>query len=320
MANQVKRCTLAVVATLTLASTSFAWNDTGHQIVALLAFQELDAGTQKRILIILADHPHYKEYFLANKSKKPIDSDDIAMRAATWSDWVRSNHTKQFHKSDWHYINKPYVVAKNDNKRQELLDTFNKNKNRGRIPEKIPDALKVIKPAATTDQEKQERAVMLCWLFHLVGDLHQPLHAVALVNEALPDGDRGGNSVWVSARKGQAPKPLHTVWDHLLGNHKDVRGIVRDISMSVKVCSDDRKQLDPAAWADESTTLARRNGYNFRGKPIEFVIDTNARDGAPSSAPILPTGYLEVGEEIARQRVAVAGARLAELLKSVFAD
>jgi 2-oxo-4-hydroxy-4-carboxy--5-ureidoimidazoline (OHCU) decarboxylase len=320
MKSLLKSSVLALAAVLALTPAAQAWNNTGHEIVGLLAYQKLDAAQQKKILAYLADHPHYGEYFLAPKGKKAADLEDIAMRAATWSDWVRTHHKKQFHKANWHYINKPYVVASSAKKRKEIEDAFNKEKDHGEILKMIPAAAQAIGEPADTPKKKQDRAVMLCWLFHLVGDLHQPLHAVALCNEALPEGDRGGNSLYVSPKKGQAPRNLHTVWDHMLGDHKDVRGIVRDIALNVPVCKEERDNLASDAWADESLAIARRTVYNFRGKAIDFVIDESSNDGVPSSAPILPSGYLDVGEEIARQRVAVAGARLAELLKKSLGD
>ena len=40
-----------------------------------------------------------------------------------------------------------------------------------------------------------DRADALCWVCHLVGDIHQPLHCVSLFNATFTSGDRGGNSI-----------------------------------------------------------------------------------------------------------------------------
>jgi hypothetical protein len=52
---------------------------------------------------------------------------------------------------------------------------------------------------ALTDNEKvaktgadADKAVAVCWLMHLVGDIHQPLHAVSYYDDDHPKGDRGG--------------------------------------------------------------------------------------------------------------------------------
>lgn len=313
-------CIVVFSLVLGFATSAQAWNDTGHEIVALLGYQKLaDAKKQKRMLEILADHPHSGEYLRARSPDNNIDGERIAMNAGTWSDWVRNHHKKAFHQGTWHYINKPYIVASNKAKEKEIADAFNAVKNHGDILEVIPKAIATLEAPATTLEEKQNRAVMLCWLIHLTGDLHQPLHASALCTEASPKGDRGGNSIWVAVKKNQQPQKLHAVWDHMLGDHRDVRGIAREISDTVVVSDAQRSVLDPKAWANESLAIAKKNGYNFRGKRIKYVFDEDS-DHNPPSAPELPKGYHIAGEEIARQRVAVAGARLAEILSKSLPD
>ena len=88
--------------------------------------------------------------------------------------------------------------------------------------------------------------------------------------------------------------------------------------MNVRVCPDERKILDPKVWAAESLKLAKSNAYNFRGRPIRYVIDRTQK--GPKDAPPLPEGYHAVNEEIARQRAALAGARLADILREDLAD
>ena len=34
-----------------------------------------------------------------------------------------------------------------------------------------------------------EKPIYLCWLLHLVGDIHQPLHNCSLLSESVPEGD-----------------------------------------------------------------------------------------------------------------------------------
>lgn len=42
-----------------------------------------------------------------------------------------------------------------------------------------------------------ERALYARYLLHLAGDVHQPLHSVALFNRTFPYGDMGGNKLTV---------------------------------------------------------------------------------------------------------------------------
>jgi hypothetical protein len=43
----------------------------------------------------------------------------------------------------------------------------------------------------------ERKAIALAWLFHLVGDIHQPLHTAQLFTVDYPNGDRGGNEICV---------------------------------------------------------------------------------------------------------------------------
>src|SRR5207248_2009698 len=67
-------------------------------------------------------------------------------------------------------------------------------------------------------------AIDLCWLLHLVGDAHQPLHDVSLYSKAYPvakdpgksSGDQGGNLIYVATADNPSTN-LHSYWDGLEG-------------------------------------------------------------------------------------------------------
>ena len=68
----------------------------------------------------------------------------------------------------------------------------------------------------------------MCWLLHLIGDIHQPNHAITLFSEAFPDGDRGGNLSLIRIENGEAAKIRHHLfWDGLMGQFASWPGIVR---------------------------------------------------------------------------------------------
>ncbi len=50
---------------------------------------------------------------------------------------------------------------------------------------------------AKTNNDPGRRANALSWLFHLVGDIHQPLHSAQIFTTDYPNGDRGGNAIYV---------------------------------------------------------------------------------------------------------------------------
>src|SRR4051794_37148479 len=66
-------------------------------------------------------------------------------------------------------------------------------------------------PSRTTAEDK---AVALCWILHLIGDVHQPLHCATLYSPQFERGDLGGNSFGVKIN-GKEYR-LHTFWDNAL--------------------------------------------------------------------------------------------------------
>jgi S1/P1 Nuclease len=65
-----------------------------------------------------------------------------------------------------------------------------------------------------TDPER--KAIALAWLFHLVGDMHQPLHTAQLFTVDYPQGDRGGNEICVRVTQTGQPMDLHRFWDGVI--------------------------------------------------------------------------------------------------------
>lgn len=143
--------------------------------------------------------------------------------------------------------------------------------------------------------------MFLAWLFHTVGDIHQPLHSTALFSTRLfPAGDRGGNSV-----KTQQAGNLHALWDQFPGQ-SDAFGEARS-----KAIGDPAKpeiaalgvgavmNLDEKAWLDESHDLAKSQVYTAE------VLAALRRMEAVGDA-VEPLGlsedYLKSGGRVAERR------------------
>ena len=64
----------------------------------------------------------------------------------------------------------------------------------------------------------------LVWLIHLVGDVHQPMHAVARFTKPHRNGDAGGNLLTLSCK---APVScagnLHSQWGRAAGEQYNLR-------------------------------------------------------------------------------------------------
>jgi hypothetical protein len=151
---------------------------------------------------------------------------------------------------------------------------------------------------------------------HLIGDMHQPLHTVALFGGDWPNGDKGGNAFFIRAREGGAVINLHQFWDGLLGNDQKYRGAgnlaieLRNRPEFAREKLGELNATEAPLWCDESVNLAREVAY----------LDGTLNGGKDRTAgPVLPDGYAKQAKAVAERRVVVAGYRLAETLTAVTA-
>jgi hypothetical protein len=181
-----------------------------------------------------------------------------------------------------------------------------------------------------------QRALALSWLLHLVGDAHQPLHAVALFTAGrFQWGDRGGNEIAVS---GQGP--LHRVWDALLGDESDAASSYDAVSAQVErwrvpaltSLQKARRELDLELWLDEDCALARRDVYTpavlaevqrFESRRAEAAPTPRLKpdEAKPDEAKpevALDTAYRQQATRAAERRAVQAGARLAALMQRLW--
>ena len=183
-------------------------------------------------------------------------------------------------------------------------------------PENLLQALeKCRKDLADTSDDlkvRQNRAKALCWILHLIGDMHQPLHSVSGYSLVFPEGDRGGNSIKVPGTSGATN--LHALWDDILGKNED--------PAALKIIADKIKE-DPAnkptnaeanattltEWVQESKAIAETFVYG----PLKKLPDAKN-----STHMDVDEDYLIAARKVARHRVEVAGDRLSKFLHKSF--
>ena len=321
---------LAVVLTVLICfpARSFAWIDCGHKVVALIAWPDLSPKAKAAVTALLKTHPQYSSHLLAEV--EPDATDDMKDRrafatAATWPDLVRSQnnpmHTLYNHPS-WHFIDIPvYEGYANPSTEPTPKDETSKDGQPVNAIEALNFTVKQLKDASVKDSDK---AIDLCWIEHVVGDIHQPLHAASLFSPSFPEGDQGGNAEEVLS---EPPYPnsrekLHLYWDKLPGEFKSLLmdGFVADgVRGDPKFSRGELKPLlevtDFMAWAKESNQLAAK--YAYDDGHIDFVPSKRA-SRSESSVPGLSDEYAIHAEHLAMHQVAVGGYRLADLLNSIF--
>lgn len=303
-------------------STALAWNNLGHKVVAEIAWQQLDPTTRQQIVDVLRRHPRFDADFAAKMEDAALNGDKetqdhwIFQHAATWPDEIRKN--RAYDHPTWHYINEPIYLHAVDKAilftklRVNLSDKYS-----SWVPKKELNILQAISYSQATIASKAgavEKAVAYCWILHLVGDIHQPLHTTALFSvERFPDGDEGGNKIPLAHGKN-----LHALWDGLLGK----RYYMRDIEKAVAQLSDRDeyggvwdtagKESDPKKWAEEGRSLCESFVY-----PEALLTAIKNSPANEKLEPFdLPKDYLREAGHQARLRIIAAGVRLGALLKN----
>ncbi len=303
---------------LTATPHAQAWNGYGHSLIAAIAWQQLTPAERTKLSSILANHPRPEP--LTEKQAAGVDSNfQTFVRAATWPDLIKSgpNRWPEQDRRDWHFVDFPISF---DNARgKSSQPTWD-----GRTePKNTLQALSLVRERLTDAKaDPGQRAIYLCWALHLIGDLHQPLHAASLFSADFPTGDRGGNSFIVTS--GTQEIDLHSVWDGMLGSSKSVRAIVDDAS---KIASDTDLSRDaleplltndsPEGWAKESNGLAEV--YVYRRGELKGLTRKGATASGPRP-PALRVDYMQESRRLARKQAAVAGYRLADWLRARLAE
>lgn len=292
-------------ALLSAATPSLAWNRPGHMLTGAVAFHELKSSspqTLARVVALLKRHPDYRSMWLPKIQAAGVGMQNhdlfLFMSAARWPDDIRDRPS--LHCGDCHFINFP----------------FKPDGQPASVRTKEPRAVNVIKAFQEKEQvlgsgaTRAEKAQALSWIFHLVGDVHQPLHTAALFTAEFGGGDLGGNLFKVREEEGADEVALHSFWDGLLIADDEFRLVnsraagLRSKEGLRRADLDDVSEASFEKWADESFDLAKREAY-VTGR-------------LPAGGAVLPDGYACHVRPIAERRAVLAGYRLADFLKRAF--
>lgn len=296
----------ALLVTLAAGPAS-AWNGGGHMVTGAIAYALLEKDAPDvlaKAVAVLQAHPQYDKLWKKGCEARPEEERGLYlfMVAGKWADDIRGS---DYDRPKWHYINYGF-------KPDGQPDTV-----KAGTPD--PEQNIVLAYALNFDKlkagpEAVDRAVPLCWLFHLVGDVHMPLHATTLFTEAYPDGDRGGNKFFVKVGPDGKGLNLHYLWDGLITgstDFRDVKNLATELRLRPEFARDKLTELAEESfenWAkvesfELAKTVVHRNG-TLKGGTGEF------------SAVELPADYTKTGKALAERRGVLAGYRIAEKLKA----
>ena len=247
-----------------------AWGREGHQLVAKIAESRLTPAAAAQVHQLLGSQT------LAD--------------VAPFADEYRSSHPET---GRWHYVDIPAAQASYDRER-DCPASSTSTEWRDCAVDRIPYFVGRLK---NTSLNPADRAFALKMIVHLVGDLHQPFHAIG--------DERGGNSISVaffnSPQCGERFLcNLHGIWDEQLIEH---RGLSQDryvVHLEDAIAHnqwDKVSQANPIVWANESHKLG-----------VSFLVPDRANIGQQ---------YYDSAIIAVDRQLAVAGIRLARILNAV---
>lgn len=201
-------------------SPAQAWGPIGHRVTGAIANENLSGVARANVKILLG-------------------TEDLA-EAATWPDDMKSDPADfwQNTASPWHYVT---VREGDDYKGSDAPAEGDAMTALTRFTATLRD------PKASPDDKR----LALRFIVHIIGDLHQPLHAGG-------GNDRGGNDVKVTWF-GRSTN-LHSVWDSVMIeqrslSYSELAGwLSRSITPAQVIAWNDR---DPSVWLHESIALRK---------------------------------------------------------------
>ncbi len=292
---------LAGLAVLTLASPAAAWTRPGHMVTAAIAYDDLKARSPRTIdalAAILAQHPDRGAFEVAaGRAEGEERALRLILEAVRWPDDARGG---PFDHPTWHYALRP-LGRPHAEPRGEAREAFALNARLLQDP----------------DASSAERAIALCWVMHLAGDVHQPLHNAERISPAHPDGDHGGGLDQVIDPATGKAISLHWFWDdsvNRLGDPEPAMARARALEAALPrggfpELARPATAAEFGAWAEESYALAGALAY-----PADLRLATS-----PSAAIAPPQAYAAAVQAVAERRAVLAGHRLADVLEALLA-
>jgi hypothetical protein len=208
-------------------SNATAWGPDGHTVIGVLAVEQIDPKALAELKVILG----------------ATDLETIG-GACNWPDQYRETDEGSANTSRYHYINIPRSQTKYDRQR----DCPGNNC----VTEQIKRFATELEDTRL-DTERRKQA--FSWVCHLVGDVHQPLHA------GYRD-DRGGNNVEIVFNK--RPMNLHSFWDSGLISSKGFSQQELAEKLMPK-CGAGTSSIwhfsEPDRWTEESHALVAKYSY-----------------------------------------------------------
>lgn len=267
-----------------ISQFAYAWGTEGHRVSALFASELLTPKTRLRM----------------NQIIENSGSPEGLAEMSVYMDINRKELSEKVPGSEkWHYDNQPVCKTL----------TFDQYCPKGDCASaKIPELFRKLKDSATP---KEERAQALRFLVHMIGDIHQPLHAA-------DDGDLGANLKFVLIPESDQGRRLHGVWDTdivkraLRGSNETeyAKELVKKYREQITKWQSGNMDTSVRDWMNESHSLSKLVTYN---NLPNFTCGREWESTIVTPVP-LPESYMSVAAQTVPAQLAKAGARIAWML------
>lgn len=221
-----------------LSNSIFAWDNAGHEIIALIAYQRLNAETKTEV-----------DYY-TGLTDKQYPPELRFLRASTWADYIKGRDVTAY--NAWHYIDIPYAADSSPTKPPQLQN----------VAWAINQAKQVI---SSNRPNRYQKAEFLRFLVHFVGDIQQPMHAIDYYSKKHRQGDEGGNLYSLDSQH----QNLHTYWDGGAGLFNNHMSYAQLKQLADKISHDYPPSYfngiindnNPYDWANESYQIGKQFAY-----------------------------------------------------------
>ena len=324
---------LAALFAGTLNSGAFAWDHPGHMTSAAIAFNEIDSARPEvldAIGMLLLAHPDPAPFWVAaNEAKGRERVRRMFLECSRWPDDSKLTPRDM---GAWHTARWAITAEDAPAKVNEAAEA-----RQGKPAGQALEALELhAAMLANPETSPSERALALCWVMHIAGDIHQPLHTGDLFSEDFPTGNAAGSLSYVQDPLTPSTIPLHMLWDSnamRVPTLEKVDGYARAFPKKYPRASFPELDKRPFSnsgifeqWAREGYQIANDWAYDLE------VVSDPAKDQTSdqlianmmnfvlngispvAEAPELPAEYWERLQLTAEQRITLAGYRIADII------
>ena len=325
---------LVFFALCTLASGARAWDHPGHMTTAAIAYMEIERERpelMERIGMLFLAHPEAAPFWVAAGAARGKEATRRKfIECARFADDIKFTATDE---PNWHTARWP-IVEQGAPAEVVAAAEARQGKPAGQAIEALTLNFAMLE---NPESSPRDRARSLCWVFHTMGDLHQPMHVTDLLSAEFPAGNAAATMSYVEDPVTEKPIPLHILWDsNALRSPKleDVDRYAAELMEKYPRSSFPELVEHPFngpesfdIWARESYSIAADwvyDGVETRPDPdmgqdtdrlVQNMVKYILEGVAPvDEAPQLPEGYWEKLQHTAAQRITLTGYRMADLI------